>query len=129
MQPLINVGGEGLSGHTLTMKAVQRPLTQNRCGFPRLGMIRHLTNGLAWALKKGVASCDKLRVGASGLRSGDTRMGLPVMENICDAPYGSGNLPNGSIQVGRGRETNWDSLTSSERKGKSSNRIPTGNRG
>ncbi len=92
-------------------------------------MIRHLRDGLAWALKKGVASCDKLRVGASGLRSGDARIGLPATENICGAPYGSGNLPNGSIQVGRGRETNWDSLTSSERKGKSSNRIPTGNRG
>ncbi len=51
-------------------------------------MIRHLTNGLAWALKKGVASCDKLRVGASGLRSGDALMGLPVAENICDAPHG-----------------------------------------
>jgi len=37
-------------------------------------MLRHLTNGLAWAQKKGVASCDMLRVGASNLRSGDTRM-------------------------------------------------------
>ena len=50
----------------------------NRTWVPKgLGMIRRLTNGSAWALKKDVASCDKLRVGARGLRSGDVRMGLP----------------------------------------------------
>jgi len=41
-----------------------------------LNMIRRLTDGLAWALKKGVASCDTLRVGACDLRSGDARMGF-----------------------------------------------------
>jgi hypothetical protein len=41
-------------------------------------MIRHLKDGLAWALMKGVASCDKLRVGARSLRSGDALIGLPA---------------------------------------------------
>jgi hypothetical protein len=44
-------------------------------------MIRHLKDGLAWALMKGVASCDKLRVGARSLRSGDALMGLPTTGN------------------------------------------------
>jgi hypothetical protein len=70
-----------------------------------LGMIRRLTNGSAWALTKGVASCDKLRVGARGLRSGDTRMGLPTTGHTVELPYGRRNPPNGSIQVGGGRET------------------------
>jgi len=35
-------------------------------------------DGLAWALMKGVASCDKPRVGACSLRSEDTLIGLPV---------------------------------------------------
>jgi hypothetical protein len=68
------------------MIAVQRPLTQYECGFPRLGMIRHLTDGLAWALKKGVASSDMLRVGACSLRSGGTLMGLPAVKNIRGTP-------------------------------------------
>jgi hypothetical protein len=63
----------------LTVTTVHRPSTLIRCGFlSKLGMIRHLKDGLAWALMKGVASCDKLRVGARGLRSGDALMGLPV---------------------------------------------------
>jgi hypothetical protein len=49
-------------------------------------MIRCLTDGSAWALKKGVASCDMLRVGARSLRSGDSRMGLPTTVNICGTP-------------------------------------------
>ena len=78
----------------------------NRMWVPKgLGMIRHLTNGSAWALTKGVASCDKLRVGARGLRSGDTRMGLPTTGHTVELPYGRRNPPNGSIQVGGGRET------------------------
>jgi len=84
-------------------------------------MIRHLKDGLAWALKKGVASCDMLRVAACRLRSGDTRMGLPAADDTCGAPMWSGNLQNGSIQVWRGRETNWDSPSSSERRGNCSN--------
>jgi len=63
-------------------------------------MINHLKDGLAWALKKGVASCDMLRVAACRLRSGDTRIGLPAAGDTCGAPTWSGNLPNGSIQVG-----------------------------
>ena len=91
------------------------------------GMISRLKDGLAWALKKGVASCDKLRLGACSLRSGDPLMGLPAVGNTCGTPDWRGNLPNGSIQVGRGRETNRDSLNSGERKGKSLNRIYVGN--
>ena len=68
------------------MTAVQRPLTQYECGFPRLGMIRHLTDGLAWAPRKGVASSDMLRVGARSLRSGDALMGLPAVKDICGTP-------------------------------------------
>jgi len=49
-------------------------------------MIRRLTNGSAWALKKGVASCDMLRVGARSLRSGDPRMGLPVPSYTWNTP-------------------------------------------
>jgi hypothetical protein len=42
-------------------------------------------------------------------------------------PYGKGYPPNGSILVGGGKETNRDSLISSERNGKSPNRILQGN--
>jgi hypothetical protein len=56
-------------------------------------MIRRLTDGSAWELKKGVASCDMLRVGARSLRSGDSRMGLPATVNICGTPnVGGGTL-------------------------------------
>ena len=107
---------------------MHRSRTLNECGFQsKFGMIRHLTDGLAWALKKGVASCDMLRVAACRLRSGDTRMGLPAVDDTCGAPIRSGNFPNGSIQVGRGRETKWYSLSSSERRGRSSNRTCIGN--
>ena len=41
-------------------------------------MIRHLEDGLAQALMKGVASCDKPRVGACILRSEDARIGYPL---------------------------------------------------
>lgn len=46
-------------------------------------------------------------------------MGLPS-----NVPLWNGNSPNGSILVGEGKETNRDSLISSERNGKSPNRIP-----
>jgi len=49
-------------------------------------MIRRLTDGLAWALRKGVASCDKLRVGACSLRSGGARIGLPAAGDTCGTP-------------------------------------------
>ena len=76
-----------VSSILLTMRAVQRPSTLIECGFPiRLGMIRRLKDGLAWALMKGVASCDMLRVGACSLRSGDTLMGLPAAGDTCSAP-------------------------------------------
>jgi len=53
-------------------------------------MIRRLTDGSAWALTKGVASCDKLRVDARSLRSGDTRMGLPTPGNTRGTPIWEG---------------------------------------
>jgi len=39
---------------------------------------------MPWHLKamKDVVSCDKLRVGASNLRSGDFRMGEPISSNV-----------------------------------------------
>ncbi len=59
----------------------------NRTWVPKgLGMIRHLKDGSAWALTKGVASCDKLRVGARSLRSGDSRMGLPTPGDTWGTP-------------------------------------------
>ena len=68
------------------------------------------------------------RVGACSLRTGDTQMGLPTVPlRSHGAPSRSGDPPNGSILVGGGKETNWDSLSSSERNGKSPNRIPLGN--
>ena len=54
-------------------------------------------------------------------------MGLPAMASAVALPLGSGNPLNGNILVRGGRETNRYSLSSSERKGKSSNRIPLGN--
>ena len=63
----------------------------NRMWVPKgLGMIRHLTDGSAWALTKGVASCDKLRVDARSLRSGDTRMGLPSPGDTWGTPIWEG---------------------------------------
>jgi len=53
-------------------------------------MIRRLTDGSAWALKKGVASCDMLRVGARSLRSGDSRMGLPAPGDTWGTPIWEG---------------------------------------
>ncbi len=78
----------------ITMIAVQRLGTQIECGFPiKYGMISRLMDGLAWALKKGVASCDMLRVGARSLRSGDALMGLPATGNTCGTPAWEEELP------------------------------------
>ena len=49
------------------------------------------------------------------------------MTSVIALLQGSGNPLNGNILVRGGRETKWDSPSSSERKGKSSNRIPQGN--
>ena len=81
MQPpkyFLEVKGR-VSSFRLTVKTMHRPSTEIRCEFlSKLSMIRHLTDGLAWALRKDVASCDKLRVGARSLRSGDVLIGLPA---------------------------------------------------
>jgi hypothetical protein len=91
---------------TLTMSIVQRPGTLIECGFPsKLDMISHLTNGPARALKKGVASCDMLRVGACCLRSGDARMGLPSTGDTCGTPDWEGELPERK-HPSRGRKRN-----------------------
>ena len=66
------------------------------------------------------------RVSASSLRTEDTRMRLLINRKVV-APSRSGNSPNGSILVGGGKETKRDSPSSSERNGKSPNRIPHGN--
>ena len=67
-------------------------------------MLRHLTDGLARALKKGVASCDKPRVGACSLRSGDARMGLPTVNfNIRGTPFGEWE-PSERKHLSRGRK-------------------------
>src|SRR3989337_1859931 len=125
---------EGLSetrrdaGFTVT--AVQRAsIDANRVWVPKgLGMIRRLTNGSAWALTKGVASCDKLRVGARSLRSGDTRMGLPVADNTCATPKWEEEPPERKHPSRRRkRNQEWDSQISGERNGKSPNRTLTGN--
>jgi len=53
-----------------------------------------LMNGLARVPNKGVASCDKPRVGASSLRSGDSLMGLPIIssQELVMFLYGTGTL-------------------------------------
>jgi len=67
-------------------------------------------------------------VSASSLRTKDTRMRLLIIrKDVCS--FRSGNPPNGSILVEGGKETNRDSLSSSERNGNSPNRIPLGNFG
>ena len=58
----------------------------------RSGIIRRLMDGLAWALMKGVASCDKPRVDARSLRSEDTLMGLPTIGKPIVLPCGVGTL-------------------------------------
>ena len=57
-------------------------------------------------------------------------MGPPILKALRALrmlPIGSGNPPNGIISVGGGRETNRDSLSSGERKGKSPNQTSQGN--
>jgi len=51
-------------------------------------------------------------------------MGLPFVRTsvLTKFPKGNGNLPNGNILVGRGKEINRDSLSSGEPKGNSPNR-------
>jgi hypothetical protein len=92
---------EGEEGESETRKSVRVRdemlcrgsfrIDANRMWVPKgLGMIRRLTDGSAWALTKGVASCDKLRVDARSLRSGDTRMGLPTPGNTWGTPIWEG---------------------------------------
>jgi len=76
-------------------------------------------NGLAWVPMKGVASCDNPRVDACSPRSEGTRIGLPNGFGRCSVR--SGNPLNRNILIRGGRETNWDFLTSGERKGISLN--------
>jgi len=78
-------------------------------------MISHLKDGWTWELKKDVASCDMLRVGACSPRSGDLLMRLrDASQYDASYPAGYGNAGNQYIQVPAGKESNSDSLTSSE---------------
>ena len=101
----------------------------NRTWVPKgLGMIRRLTDGSAWALKKGVASCDMLRVGARSLRSGDSQMGLPATVNICGTPYvGGETLGTEASKYEEEEKPRRDSQSSGEQNGKSPNRTLAGN--
>ena len=88
-------------------------------GSIRADILRYVVDGLAWVPMKGVASCDKPRVDARSPRSEDTRIGLPNTFGCCSVR--SGNPLNRNILLRGGKETNWDFLSSSERKGKSLN--------
>ena len=82
-------------------------------------ILRYVVNGLAWVPMKGAASCDNPRVDARSPRSEGTRIGLPNAFGRCSVR--SGNPLNRNILLRGGKETNWDLLTSSERKGESLN--------
>jgi hypothetical protein len=82
-------------------------------------ILRYVVNGLAWVPMKGAASCDNPRVDARSPRSEGTRIGLPNTFGCCSVR--SGNPLNRNILLRGGKETNWDLLTSSERKGESLN--------
>src|SRR3990170_1154249 len=119
----------------IMMNTVHRPRTLDECGFQsKFDMIRHLKDGLAWALKKGVASCDMLRVAACRLRSGDTRMGLPAADDTCGAPMWSGKLQNagGGTRVvvsvwsrGRGSSFSWGGKEFEARSRRETDRFAT----
>src|SRR5439155_1798812 len=100
----------------------------NRTWVPKgLGMIRHLKDGSAWALTKGVASCDKLRVGARSLRSGDSRMGLPTPGDTWGTPIWEGEPAERKHPSRRWRRNQLRFQISGERNGNSPNRTLTGN--
>src|SRR5439155_972696 len=105
-----------------------RKFDANRTWVPKgLGMIRHLTDGSAWALTKGVASCDKLRVGARSLRSGDSRMGLPTPGDTWGTPIWEGEPAERKHPSRRWRRNQLRFQISGERNGNSPNRTLTGN--
>ena len=95
----------------------------------KLDMLHRLMDGSAWALKKGAANCEKPRIDARSRRAEDSRMRLlvVVLSGTMTLQRWSGNPLNWSILVMGGKETNWDSLISGERKGKSPNRTLQGN--
>jgi hypothetical protein len=68
-------------------------------------MLRRLKDGSAWAPRKGVASCDKPRVGACSLRSGDALMGLPAVGYSTALPYREREPPERK-HPSRGRRRN-----------------------
>ena len=75
--------GEGRSGLFLAHsdRHAKVILTPTSVGFPsKPDTPRRLGNGSARTPKKGVASCDKPRVGVCSLRTGDPLMGLPVVD-------------------------------------------------
>ena len=70
---------------------------------------------------KDVISCDKLRVGANNLWSGDFRMGQPDRLKTNHPTVLEANAGNWNILVPAGKENNNDSPSSGERTGKSPN--------
>ena len=70
---------------------------------------------------KDVISCDKLRVGANNLWSGDFRMGQPDWLKTYHPTKLEANAGNWNILVPAGKENNNDSPSSGERTGKSPN--------
>ena len=70
---------------------------------------------------KDVISCDKLRVGANNLWSGDFRMGQPDWLKTYHPTKLEANAGNWNILVPAGKENNNDSPSSGERTGNSPN--------
>ena len=70
---------------------------------------------------KDVISCDKLRVGANNLWSGDFRMGQPDWLKTNHPTKLEANAGNWNILVPAGKENNNDSPSSGERTGNSPN--------
>ena len=67
-------------------------------------MIRHLVDSLAQTLMKGVASCDKPRVGACSLRSEDSSMGPPDVSELTSPR--KGREPPERKHLSKGRKRN-----------------------
>ncbi len=78
--------------------------------------------------KKDAASCEKLRGVASRLWSGDLRMGQPIWSYVQISLIEQNrlkkrNLGKWNISVPKGKEINWDCVSSGERKRMSLNQI------
>jgi hypothetical protein len=86
------IGDEGLEDSREILDEAVHRLPTPTVGPGFADILRCLVDGLAWVLMKGVASCDKPRVGACSPRSEDARMGLPT--GFGRSSVRSGNPPN-----------------------------------